>query len=90
KLGAGEILLTSMGSDGTKGGFDIELTKAVSEAVKIPVIASGGAGKMEDFLEVFEKTRCTAALAASIFHFREIRINEISNYLNEKGVNIRR
>ena len=90
KLGAGEILLTSMGSDGTKGGFDIELTKAVSEAVKIPVIASGGAGKIEDFLEVFEKTRCTAALAASIFHFREIRINEISNYLNEKGVNIRR
>ncbi len=89
KLGAGEILLTSMDYDGTKDGYDIELTKAVSGAIKIPVIASGGAGKIEDFLEVFEKTKATAALAASIFHFREIRIKEITNYLREKGVGVR-
>ncbi|MFH1504272.1 MAG: imidazole glycerol phosphate synthase subunit HisF [Candidatus Omnitrophota bacterium] len=89
KLGAGEILLTSMDCDGTTDGFDIPLTKAVSEAVKIPVIASGGAGKLEHFLEVFVKTKATAALAASIFHYRRISIEEIKEYLNKKGVKVR-
>lgn len=88
-LGAGEILLTSMDYDGTKDGFDIELTKAISSAVKIPVIASGGAGKIEDFHEVFTKTKATAALAASIFHYREIKINNIKQYLNKKGIKVR-
>jgi len=89
KLGAGEILLTSMDYDGTKDGFDIELTSAISNAVKIPVIASGGAGKMEDFHEVFVKTRATAALAASIFHYREIKIKNIKDYLRKKGIGVR-
>jgi len=89
KLGAGEILLTSMDSDGTKDGFDIELTRAISNAVKIPVIASGGAGKIEDFSEVFAKTRATAALAASIFHYREIKIKSIKEYLSKKGIGVR-
>ncbi|MDD4955748.1 MAG: imidazole glycerol phosphate synthase subunit HisF [Candidatus Omnitrophica bacterium] len=88
-LGAGEILLTSMDYDGTKDGFDIELTKAISNAVKIPVIASGGAGKIEDFYEVFTKTRATAALAASIFHYREIEIKNIKQYLAKKGIEVR-
>jgi len=90
KLGAGEILLTSMDCDGTKDGFDIKLTKAISEAVKIPVIASGGAGKLKDFLDVFKKTKATAGLAASIFHYREIRIKRIKDYLSKKGVKVRR
>ena len=90
KLGAGEILLTSMDCDGTKDGFDIKLTKAISEAVKIPVIASGGAGKLKDFLDVFKKTKATAGLAASIFHYREIRIKKIKDYLSKKGVKVRR
>lgn len=89
KLGAGEILLTSMDCDGTKDGFDIKLTKAVSEAVKIPVIASGGAGKPKDFLEVFKKTKATAGLAASIFHYRQISIKKIKNYLGKNGVEVR-
>ena len=89
KLGAGEILLTSMDRDGTKDGFDILLTKAVSGAVKIPVIASGGAGKVEHFSGVFKKTNATAGLAASIFHFRQIRIKEIKKYLKKKGVRVR-
>ena len=89
RLGAGEILLTSMDHDGTKKGFDINLIKAISEAVKIPVIASGGAGKSEHFFEVFEKTRATAALAASIFHYRKISIKKIKNYLNLKGEEVR-
>jgi len=89
KLGAGEILLTSMDYDGTKDGFDIKLTKAISEAVKIPVIASGGAGKLKDFLDVFKKTKATAGLAASIFHYREIRIKKIKSYLSKKGVEVR-
>lgn len=88
-LGAGEILLTSMDYDGTKDGFDIELTKAISSAVKIPVIASGGAGKIEDFSEVFTKTKATAALAASIFHYREIKIKEIKEYLKKKNIAVR-
>ncbi|MCK9614438.1 MAG: imidazole glycerol phosphate synthase subunit HisF [Candidatus Omnitrophica bacterium] len=89
KLGAGEILLTSMDYDGTKDGYDVELTKAISAAVKIPVIASGGAGKIEDFYEVFVKTAATAALAASIFHYREIKIKNIKQYLKKKGIEVR-
>ncbi len=89
KLGAGEILLTSMDRDGTKLGFDIELTKAICEACNIPVIASGGAGKIEHFLEVFKATNCDAALAASIFHYREHGIKELKKYLAENGIEIR-
>ncbi|MBU1121545.1 MAG: imidazole glycerol phosphate synthase subunit HisF [Candidatus Omnitrophota bacterium] len=89
KLGAGEILLTSMNYDGTKDGYNLELTQAVAAAVKIPVIASGGAGKLKHFYDVFKNTRATAALAASIFHFRQIRIKEIKNYLEEKGIEVR-
>ncbi|MCP4652604.1 MAG: imidazole glycerol phosphate synthase subunit HisF [Candidatus Omnitrophica bacterium] len=89
KLGAGEILLTSMDCDGTKDGFDIALTKAVSNAVKIPVIASGGAGAIKHFSEVFTKTKATAGLAASIFHFREIQIKKIKQHLKKKGIEVR-
>ncbi len=89
ELGAGEILLTSMDRDGTKDGYDIALNRAVSEAVKIPVIASGGAGKKEHFYEVFTETRVQAALAASVFHFREISIPELKDYLRERGVHVR-
>ncbi len=88
-LGAGEILLTSMDRDGTKDGYDIELNRAISEAVRIPVIASGGAGRMEHFYEVFKETQVQAALAASVFHFREISIPELKNYLIRKGVHVR-
>lgn len=88
-LGAGEILLTSMDYDGTKNGFDIPLTKLVTEAVNIPVIASGGAGRIEDFYEVFSQTKASAALAASIFHYREYKIGEIKTYLKEKGIEVR-
>jgi cyclase len=89
-LGSGEILLTSMDRDGTKDGFDIELTRAVSDAVPVPVIASGGGGKVEHFLEVFESGKAEAALAASIFHFNEVRIGEVKQYLSEKGIRVRR
>jgi imidazole glycerol-phosphate synthase subunit HisF len=89
KLGAGEILLTSMGFDGTKSGFDIELTAAVSKAVNIPVIASGGAGNPKDFYDCFTKTQASAALAASIFHFREYRVADLKKYLKKKGVLVR-
>ena len=89
KLGAGEILLTSMDCDGTKDGFDIKLVKAISEAVEIPVIASGGEGKLKDFFDVFKKTKATAGLAASIFHYRQISIKEIKKYLNKKGIMVR-
>lgn len=88
-LGAGEILLTSMDCDGTKDGFDLGLTKAIAGAVDIPVIASGGAGKLLDFFNLFKKTKATAGLAASIFHYREIKIAEIKKYLNKKGVRVR-
>jgi len=88
-LGAGEILLTSMDRDGTKDGYDIELTKAVSERVRIPVIASGGCGSPEHFEEVFKKTRASAALAASIFHYAEHSIGEIKRYLKSKGIPVR-
>ncbi|HHY21774.1 MAG TPA: imidazole glycerol phosphate synthase subunit HisF [Bacilli bacterium] len=89
RLGAGEILLTSMDRDGEKSGFDIALTKAVSEAVSIPVIASGGAGSKEDFYEVFAKTNCGAALAASIFHYKETSVAEVKAFLREKGVDVK-
>jgi cyclase len=89
ELGAGEILLTSMDADGTKNGFDIGLTQAVAEAVGVPVIASGGAGGPQDFVEVFEKGRADAALAASIFHFREIEILKLKEYLSERGIEMR-
>lgn len=88
-LGAGEILLTSMDRDGTKKGFDLELTHQVSEKVPIPVIASGGAGKKEHFFEVFQKGKAEAALAASLFHFRELSIKSLKKYLQNKGVIVR-
>lgn len=89
KLGAGEILLTSMDRDGGKSGFHIELTKTISEAVDIPVIASGGAGKSDDFYEVFTKGKADAALAASIFHYRETSVQEVKRKLQEQGVLVR-
>ena len=89
ELGAGEILLTSMDADGTKNGYDIELTKAIVSAVNIPVIASGGAGKKEHFLEVFKDANVDAALAASLFHFKELEINDLKKYLKQNGVEIR-
>lgn len=89
-LGAGEILLTSMDCDGTKAGYDIELTRAVAEAVSIPVIASGGAGTMEHFCDALTKGEADAALAASLFHYKELEIMEVKDYLAEKGVSVRR
>lgn len=89
-LGAGEILLTSMDCDGTKAGYDIELTRAVAEAVSIPVIASGGAGTMEHFCDALTKGKADAALAASLFHYKELEIMEVKDYLAEKGVSVRR
>ncbi len=88
-LGAGEILLTSMDGDGTKSGFDIRITGIISENVQIPVIASGGAGKTEDFEEVFTRTKATAALAASIFHFGEVGIRDLKNNLKTKKIAVR-
>ena len=89
KLGAGEILLTSMDCDGTKAGYDLELTRAVSEAVGIPVIASGGAGKLEHFTDAFTRGKADAVLAASLFHFREIAIPDLKRYLAENGISVR-
>ncbi|MFD3270858.1 imidazole glycerol phosphate synthase subunit HisF [Paenibacillus dendritiformis] len=89
KLGAGEILLTSMDADGTKDGFDIGLTRAVSDAVGIPVIASGGAGRAEHFLEAFQEGGADAALAASIFHYKEVSVQEVKETLRHQGVNVR-
>lgn len=89
KMGAGELLLTSMDRDGTKDGFDIELTKAVSESVQVPIIASGGAGIIGDFAEVFKKGKADAALAASLFHFEELTINEVKKYLAENKIAVR-
>ena len=88
-LGAGEILLTSMNTDGTKAGFAIDITKPLSELINIPVIASGGAGTMQHFEDVFTQTKATGALAASIFHFNEIGISELKNYLKSKNLPIR-
>ncbi|RLG54273.1 MAG: imidazole glycerol phosphate synthase subunit HisF [Candidatus Hydrothermarchaeota archaeon] len=89
ELGAGEILLTSMDADGTKMGFDLELTRKVSEEVNIPVIASGGAGTLEHFYEAFALGKADAALAASIFHYREYAVREIKEYLKSKGIPVR-
>jgi len=89
RLGAGEILLTSMDCDGTKDGYDIELTRAVSDAVRIPVIASGGAGKLEHFYDALTAGGASAVLAASLFHFGEFKIGEVKNYLRERGVVVR-
>ncbi len=89
KRGAGEILLTSMDCDGVKNGYDLELTKAVSENVGIPVIASGGAGKMEHFYDAFTKGSADAVLAASLFHFGEISIKDLKSYLSDKGIPVR-
>ena len=89
ELGAGEILLTSMDCDGTKAGYDVELTRAVSENAKIPVIASGGAGKMEHFLDVLREGKADAVLAASLFHFREIEIADLKKYLRDNGESVR-
>ena len=88
-LGAGEILLTSMNADGTKNGFEIELTRAISELVNVPVIASGGAGNLADFAEVFQSGKADAALAASVFHFREIEIPALKDYLKEQNIAVR-
>ena len=90
KRGSGEILLTSMDCDGTKNGYDIELTKAVSENVGIPVIASGGAGALEHFSDVFTKGKADAVLAASLFHFGEISICELKDYLHKNNISVRR
>lgn len=84
--GAGEILLTSMDADGTKAGYDLEMTKAVCDAVHIPVIASGGAGSIDDFVQVFEETGCDAALAASLFHYGELTIDEVKDAMRARGI----
>lgn len=89
RLGAGEILLTSMDCDGEKDGYDLLLTSAVAERVKIPVIASGGAGAIEHFLDVFTKGRAGAALAASVFHYRQFSVREVKEYLAKHGVKVR-
>ena len=89
KLGAGEILLTSMDCDGTKAGYDLELTRAVAEAVNIPVIASGGAGNLEHFYDVLTDGKADAALAASLFHYKELEIKEVKEYLRGRGVSVR-
>ena len=89
KMGAGEILLTSMDCDGTKAGYDIELTKAISKTVGIPVIASGGAGTLEHFYDALTEGGAEAALAASLFHYKELEIKEVKEYLRSRGVSVR-
>ena len=89
RLGAGEILLTSMNGDGTKNGYDLELTRAVAENVSIPVIASGGAGNLQHFEEAFTIGKADAALAASLFHYKELEIKEVKQYLQKKGISVR-
>ena len=89
RLGAGEIILTSMDCDGTKNGYDLELTKIISENVSVPVIASGGAGKLEHFYDALTEGEADAALAASLFHFRELEIKEVKRYLRDRGVSVR-
>ena len=88
-LGAGEILLTSMDCDGTKAGYDLELTRAIAESVSIPVIASGGAGSLEHFKEALTDGMADAALAASLFHYKELEIREVKEYLRREGVPVR-
>lgn len=89
ELGAGEILLTSMDTDGVKGGYELNLTRLVNENVNIPVIASGGAGSMEDFYDAFTKGKADAGLAASLFHYKELEIKDLKEYLKNKGVDVR-
>ena len=89
ELGAGEILLTSMDCDGTKNGYDIELTKMISDNVSIPVIASGGAGTKEHFYDALTEGKADAALAASLFHYKELEINEVKSYLQSREVSVR-
>lgn len=89
KLGAGEILLTSMDCDGTKSGYDLELTKVIADAVRVPVIASGGAGTLEHFKEALTEGGADAALAASLFHYKELEIREVKEYLKKEGVSVR-
>lgn len=89
RLGAGEILLTSMDYDGTKDGYDLELTGEISKAVNIPVIASGGAGNLSHFSDVFKKTAAAAALAASVFHYRQFSVRQVKKYLKNKGIPVR-
>ena len=89
KLGPGEIILTSMDCDGTKAGYDLELTRTISENVSIPVIASGGAGTKEHFYDAFDQGKADAALAASLFHFKELEIMDLKRYLREKGISVR-
>ena len=89
ELGAGEILLTSMDCDGTKNGYDIELTRTIAENVSIPVIASGGAGTMEHFKEALTDGKADAALAASLFHFKELEIREVKKFLANEGIPVR-
>lgn len=89
ELGAGEILLTSLDADGTKDGFDLEITRLVADAVAIPVTASGGCGKLADFSDVFEQTRASAALAASLFHYRELTVAQVKEYLAARGIPVR-
>ena len=89
KLGAGEILLTSMDCDGTKAGYDIELTSTIAKSVGIPVIASGGAGTAEDFYAALTEGKADAALAASLFHYRELEIREVKEYLRSRGISVR-
>lgn len=89
RLGAGEILLTSMDADGTKAGYNIELTKMICENVGVPVIASGGAGKLEDFAEVIQKADASAVLAASLFHYKELTIKQVKDYLKQNGIAVR-
>lgn len=88
-LGAGEILLTSMDADGTKNGYDVDFTNAICKSINIPVIASGGCGKLEDFNEIFKKSSADAALAASLFHYRELTIKEVKEYLRNSGIEVR-
>ncbi|MDR1690539.1 MAG: imidazole glycerol phosphate synthase subunit HisF [Candidatus Methanoplasma sp.] len=88
-LGAGEILLTSIDADGVKNGYDIPMTKAVAEAVDIPVTASGGCGKIEDFYEVFDQTKVASALAASVFHYKLFTVKDVKEYLKDKGIQVR-
>jgi cyclase len=90
ELGAGEILLTSMDCDGTQDGYEIELTRAVAEAVSIPVIASGGAGKPEHFYHALTRGKADAALAASLFHYRQLSVSQVKDYLTQRGVPVRR
>ena len=90
KKGAGEILLTSMDADGTKDGFDLPMLKAVKKAVNVPVIASGGCGCLEDFYEVFKENSADAALVASIFHYEELTVRQVKDYLDQKGICVRK